>query len=69
MSAFRPIFGLGCALLVTKADGRQRVAHVATVTHYYGLLFKQPSELRYGKLIRHIDLKRRDRDAPALQRG
>jgi hypothetical protein len=64
-------FGLGCALLVSKTDGRRRVAQaiVATVIHYCGLLFEQPSELRYARLICHVDLKRRDRDASALQRG
>ena len=64
-------FGLGCALLVSKTDGRRRVAQaiVATVIHYCGLLFEQPSELRYARLIGHVDLKRRNRDAPLVKRG
>ena len=64
-------FGLGCALLVSKTDGRRRVAQaiVATVIHYCGLLFEQPSELRYARLIGHVDLKWRDRDAPPVKHG
>src|SRR5580692_7630188 len=37
--------------------------------HYCGLLFEQPSELRYARLIGHVDLKWRDRDAPHVKRG
>ena len=44
-------------------------AIVATVIHYCGLLFEQPSELRYARLIGHVDLKRRDRDAPPVKHG
>jgi hypothetical protein len=39
-------------------------AIIATVIHYFGLLFKQPGELRYARLIGHVDFKRRDCDAP-----
>ena len=69
MFAFGPIFGLGCGLLVSKADGRQRVAQARGDGHSLRVLFEQPSELRDARLIRHVDLKRRNRDAPALQRG
>jgi hypothetical protein len=41
----------------------------ATVIHYCGLLFEQPSEPRYARLIGHVDLKRRDRDAPPVKHG
>src|SRR5580692_10228285 len=37
--------------------------------HYCGLLFEQPSELRHARLIGHVDLKRRDRDAPPVKHG
>jgi hypothetical protein len=44
-------------------------AIVAKVIHYCGLLFEQPSELRYARLIGYVDLKRRDCDAPLIEHG
>ena len=70
MSALGPIFGLGCALLVSETAKRQRVAQgLATVIHYCGLLFEQPSEPRYARFLGHVDLKRRNRDAPLAKHG
>jgi len=67
MSASGPIFGLGCAL--RQLDDNASPKRVATVIHYCGLLFEQPSEPRYARLIGHVDLKRRNRDAPLVKRG
>jgi hypothetical protein len=50
-------------------DDNASPKRVATVIYYCELLFEQPSEPRYARLIGHVDLKRRNRDAPLVKRG